>query len=124
MDVDEEKRRFQRLRVTLPVEYTLFHPETGETHQGQGVLQDFSLSGVYFYSLASHPLQPGHVLTLTIATPLPPLSHFDPTQIQARGEVVRLDEDTEGNAGAGIAVTFLEFPTFFLPANHVNFNGC
>jgi len=37
---------------------------------------------------------------------------------------VRLDEDTEGNAGAGIAVTFLEFPTFFLPPNHVNFNSC
>jgi len=117
LNEDEEKRRYQRLLVTLPVEYTAFHPESGESHQGQGVLKDFSLSGVFFLSPDPLPLQPGHILTLTIATPLPPMNHYDPTHIQARGEVVRLEKPSSDNNCQGVAVTFLEFPSFIPMAN-------
>ncbi len=123
LDFDEEKRRFQRLLVTLPVEFSAFHPESGEYHEGQGVLKDFSLSGVYFHSREPIPFEPGHILTLSISTPLPPLSHFDHTHIQVRGEVVRLEGPCPENGHHGVAVNFLEFPTFANQINQVNLNG-
>jgi hypothetical protein len=112
LDLDEERRRFQRLLVTLPVEYSAFHPESGEFLQGQGVLKDFSLGGVFFRSIDPVPLQPGHTLTLTIFTPLAPLSRQDSSHIQARAEVVRLEEPSLDSAYHGVAVSFLEFPSF------------
>jgi hypothetical protein len=123
LDLDEEKRRFQRLLVTLPVEYTAWHPDSDELYQGQGVLRDFSLSGVYFHSLDPIPLQPGHLLTLQISTPLAPLSHLDPTHIQAHAAVVRLDEPATENGYRGVAASFLDFPAFLNLTNCVNNNG-
>jgi hypothetical protein len=120
LDHEEERRRFQRLMVTLPVEYSTFHPESGEFLQGQGVLKDFSLGGVYFRSVEPIPLQPGNTLTLTIFSPLAPLSRHDSSHIQARAEVVRLEEPTSDNAYHGVAVSFLEFPSFINPVNQVN----
>lgn len=123
MDLEEERRRFQRLLVTLPVEYSTFHPESGEFLQGQGVLKDFSLGGVYFRSIDPVPLRPGHTLTLTIYTPLAPMSRHDSSHIQARAEVVRLEEPSSGNAYHGVAVSFLESPSFINSINHVNSNN-
>jgi len=123
VDFDEEKRRFQRLLVTLPVEFSAFHPESGECQEGQGVLKNFSLSGVYFHAWEPLELQPGHILTLIIATPLPPLSHFDPSHIQVRGEVVRLEGPFPENGHHGVAVNFLEFPSFAKLVSQVNLNG-
>ena len=120
LDFEEEKRRFQRLLVTLPVEYSTFHPESGEFLQGQGVLKDFSLGGVYFRSIDSVPLRPGHTLTLTIFTPLAPLGCHDSSHIQARGEVVRLEKPSSNNAYHGVAVSFLESPSFINSVNQVN----
>ena len=120
---DEERRRFQRLLVTLPVEYTACHPESGELHQGHGILKDFSLSGVYFHSLDPIPLQPGHTLTLTIATPLAPLSQHDVSFIQAQAAVVRLEEPSPDSGYHGVAVSFLDFPCFLNLTNQVNNHG-
>lgn len=117
LDYDEERRRFQRLLVTLPVEFTAFHPESGELHQGEGIIKDFSLSGVYFHSLDPVCFQPGHILTLTITTPVAPLNHHDSSHIQAQAEVVRLDEPSRENGCHGVAVCFLGFPNF-LPLNN------
>ena len=124
MDLDEERRRFQRLLVTLPVEYSTFHPESGEFLQGQGILKDFSLSGVFFHAFEPIPLQPGHTLTLTIITPLAPLSRHDSSHIQARAEVVRLEGPSPDNDYHGVAASFLEFPCFINNAiNQVNSNN-
>jgi hypothetical protein len=120
LDSDEERRRFQRLLVTLPVEYTAFHPESGEMHQGEGVLRDFSLSGVYFHAVEPVPLEPGNIVMLTITTPLAPLNHLDSSQIQAQAEVVRLDEPSQENCYHGVALSFLEFPSFLPLANSLN----
>jgi hypothetical protein len=114
LDLNEERRRFQRLLVTLPVEYTAYHPDSGELYQGQGVLRDFSLSGVFFHSLDPVPLQPGHLLTLHISTPLAPLSHLDSSHIQAHAAVVRLEEPVTENGYRGVAASFLDFPAFLL----------
>ena len=120
---EEERRRFQRLLVTLPVEYTTCHPESGEFHQGTGILKDFSLGGVYFHSLDPVPLQPGHTLTLTISTPLAPLSQHDVCFIQAQAEVVRLEEPSPDSGYYGVAVSFLDFPCFLNLTNQVNNHG-
>jgi hypothetical protein len=120
LESDEERRRFQRLLVTLPMEYTACHPESGELHQGQGILKDFSLSGVYFISVDPVPLQPGHILTLTISTLLAPLNHCDVCFIQAQAEVVRLEEPSPDCDHHGVAVSFLDFPCFLNLPNQVN----
>jgi hypothetical protein len=120
LDSDEERRRFQRLLVTLPVEYTSCHPESGELHQGHGILKDFSLSGVYFHSLDPIPLHPGHTLTLTISTPLAPLSQHDASFIQAQAAIVRLEEPSPESGYVGVAVSFLDFPCFMNLTNQLN----
>lgn len=119
----EERRRFHRLLVTLPVEFSAFHPESGDRHEGQGVLKNFSLSGVFFHPLEPVPLQPGSLLNLVIATLLPPLNPHDATHIQARGEVVRLESPTPDNGHQGVAVTFLDFPSFVDQAPRVIVTG-
>jgi hypothetical protein len=123
LESDEERRRFQRLLVTLPVEYIARHPESGELHQGLGILKDFSLSGVYFHSLDPVPLQPGYTLTLTISTPLAPLSQHDVSFIQVQAEVVRLEEPSSDSDYHGVAVSFLDFPCFLSLPNQVNNHG-
>lgn len=123
LDSDDERRRFQRLLVTLPVEYTACHPESGEFHQGQGILKDFSLSGVYFHSLDPVPLQPGHTLMLTISTLLTPLSQYDLPHIQVQAAVVRLEEPSSDYGYHGVAVSFLDFPCFISLTNQVT-NHC
>jgi c-di-GMP-binding flagellar brake protein YcgR len=123
LESDEERRRFQRLLVTLPVEYIARHPESGEIHQGQGILKDFSLSGVFFHSLGPVLLQTGHTLTLTISTPLAPLSQHDVRFIRAQAEVVRLEEPSPDSDYHGVAVSFLDFPCFLNLQNSVN-NHC
>lgn len=109
---EQERRRFQRLLVTLPVKYTAMNPESGETFQGEGVTRDFSLGGVYFYTFNPSPPRPGCLVRLTITTPLPLLHHLDSSHIQARARVLRLDEPPEGQRYYGLAVAFLESPTF------------
>jgi c-di-GMP-binding flagellar brake protein YcgR len=123
LDLDEERRRFQRILVTLPVEYSAFHPESGEILEGQGILKDFSLSGVFFHALEPIPLQLGHTLTLTIITPLAPLSRHDSSHIQVRAEVVRLESPSPESDYHGVAASFLEFPFFINTANQVNTNN-
>jgi PilZ domain len=113
LDLDADRRRFQRLLVTLPVEYIACNPDTGELYHGQGVLRDFSLSGVYFHSLEPFPLLPGHALTLIITTPLASLCHQDDSHIQANAEVVRLEEAPREDDYPGVAVSFRGFPCFY-----------
>jgi len=123
LDLEEERRRFQRLLVTLPVEFTACHPESGELHQGQGVLKDFSLSGVFFQSLDPVPLQPGSIITLIISTPLAPLSHLDASYIQVHAAVVRLEELSPDSSCQGVAASFLDFPCFLNLTAQLNNNG-
>jgi c-di-GMP-binding flagellar brake protein YcgR len=112
-----ERRRFSRIMVSLDVQYYTDFPETGQLFQGHGMLKDFSLSGVYFLSDPPIPLLPGQTLTLTITASLPNLDLFDTSHIKARGQVVRLEPSDPKSYPLGIAINFIETPTFFNPAH-------
>lgn len=102
--------------VALDVQFCTDKPESGELHQGHGILKDFSLSGVYFFSEPPIPLVPGQILNLTISTSLPHLDLFDTSHIRAKGEVVRLEPPGPSQYQQGVAINFLESPTFYNPA--------
>jgi len=107
-----ERRRFSRLYISLAVEYHFLQPETGEVHQGQGVLRDISLSGSYFHPDKPLPLTPGQVLSLSIAAPLPYLNMDQTSHLKAQGSVVRVDPPDGANPRPGVAINFLESLTF------------
>jgi c-di-GMP-binding flagellar brake protein YcgR len=117
-----ERRRFSRVMVSLDVRYCTDHAETGEHLQGCGRLKDFSLSGLYFFSDPPMPLFPGQTLLLTIAASLPHLDLCDTSHIKVKGEVVRLEYMEPNRYQFGIAVNFLESPTFFNPASLDNYH--
>jgi len=123
LDTEEERRRFQRLLVTLPVDYTTRRPDSGKLLKGQGILQNFSLGGIFFRCLEPVSLEPGQVLTLTITFPLAPLNQLDSSHIRAQAAIVRLEEPAPESQGLGVAASFLEFPAFLNTSNMVNNNG-
>ena len=107
-----ERRRFSRILVSLPVEYHTRLPETGVPFQGQGVLRDISLGGTYFHVDPGACFQLGQILSLTIFAPLPYLETSEIAHLQATGEVVRFEPPTPNRPQAGVALNFLESPTF------------
>ncbi|MEW6388293.1 MAG: PilZ domain-containing protein [Thermodesulfobacteriota bacterium] len=112
-----DRRRFHRLRVQMAVEYAALPAKKGELCQGHGVLQDISLSGVYFHCDPQVPLKSGQTLTLSIAASLPGLDPEDTSQICATGEIVRLDPPRQTDSPCGVAIKFSAPPTFFTSAN-------
>jgi len=116
MEFAAERRRFGRVRVSLEVYYSVRLPETGELLQGYGRLKDFSLSGLYFFTEPPVSLFPGQILTLMISASLPHLDLPDISYIKARGEVMRLEPFNDNDHKCGIAINFLESPTFSTPS--------
>jgi len=110
-----ERRRFNRVIISLPVYYQTWHPESGELHQGQGVIRDISLSGSFFHLDHEVPIQPGQLLSLTIAAPLPFLDIDHISHFTAQGEVVRLEPPGPADPRYGIAVNFLQNLSFASP---------
>ena len=107
-----ERRRFSRLVIPLEVRYQTQCPVSGELHQGQGVLRDISLTGSFFH--VDHPVtfQPGQILSLTIAAPLPFLNNHHTSHFTAEGEVVRLEPPGPANPNFGIAINFTQNLSF------------
>ena len=66
-----ERRRFNRIMVSLPVAFHTRLPDTDAPFQGEGVLRDISLGGTYFHADPGTSFQPGQILSLTVAAPLP-----------------------------------------------------
>lgn len=107
-----ERRRFNRITVTLPVAYHTRHPDTDAPFQGQGLLRDISLSGTYFHVNPDTSFQPGQILSLTVSAPLLYLEDTDLSHLQATGEVIRFDPPTPNRPQAGVALNFLGGLTF------------
>ncbi len=116
MDV-QERRRYARFLIQLPVEFVVELPEVGKI-RGKGVLKDISLGGAYFRGKPPLALELGQTMTLTIAAPVSNLDLVDISHIKARAEIVRLDNPEQVNSiHHGVAVNFLESPSFFHPHN-------
>jgi len=107
-----ERRRFNRIFVSLPVEYQARLPDADVPCQGQGFLRDISLSGIYFHLDSDITLQQGQVLSLCIFAPLQYLESSDISHLQATGEVIRFDPPDLNRPLGGVALNFLEGPTF------------
>jgi len=107
-----ERRRFTRFHVLLPVSYRTSETECGKLYQGQGLTRDISLSGSYFHVSAPGPLKPGCIVSLSIAASLPYLNGPETSHFQARGEVVRLEPPGASGPYYGVAVNFVEGPSF------------
>jgi hypothetical protein len=107
-----ERRRFSRLIIPLAVRYQTLSPESGEPHQGQGVIRDISLSGCFFHVDHTVAFQPGHFLYLSIAAPLPFLGSDHNSHLTATGEVVRLEPSGFATPNYGVAVNFVENLSF------------
>ncbi len=108
-----ERRRFCRFIIPLAVRYQTRSPESGELHQGHGVIRDISLSGCFFHVDHTVAFQLGQFLYLTIAAPLP----FDSdhiSELTAIGEVVRLELPGFANPNYGVAVNFVKNLSFDL----------
>jgi hypothetical protein len=110
-----ERRRFNRLRVPLGVEYQTHLPETGELCQGQGVLRDISLCGSYFHTDQCLNFAPGQILSLTIAASLPYIDLCNTSHLKARAEVVRVDPPGVSGPSYGVALNFVEGLSFSSP---------
>ena len=110
-----ERRRFNRITVTLPVTYHTRHPDTDAPFQGQGVLRDISLGGTYLHVDSDISFQPGQTLSLTVYAPLLYLEDTDISHLKATGEVIRFDPSTPNRPQAGVALNFLGGLTFCNP---------
>ena len=112
MDSPMERRRFSRIQVSLPVEYEAMPADSGDPFQGQGVLRDISLGGTYFHVEPDTYFQKGQILSLTISAPLPYLELSGVSHLQATGEVIRFEPSPPTRPQPGVALQFLEGPTF------------
>jgi hypothetical protein len=110
-----ERRRFSRFIVPLEVRYQAHHPESGDLHQGQGVIRDLSLTGGFFHLDHTPAFQPGQIVSLTIAAPLPVHNSNHISHFAAQGEVIRLEPPDEANPSFGVAVSFLQNLSFAAP---------
>ena len=116
-----ERRRFNRITITLPVTYHTRHPDTDAPFQGQGVLRDISPVGTYFHVDPGTSFQPGQILSLTVSAPLPYLEDTEISHFQATGEVIRFDPPEPNRPQAGVALNFLGGLTFCATPTHQMF---
>ena len=116
-----ERRRFSRIFVSLPVEYQARIPDTD--CQGQGCLRDISLSGIYFHINSDINFYQGQILSLSIFAPLQYLEGSDISHLRATGEVIRFDPPEPDRPLGGVALHFLEGPTFLSETEPGMFQG-
>jgi hypothetical protein len=118
-----ERRRFSRIFVSLPVEYQARLPDTDASCQGQGCLRDISLSGIYFHIDSNITFQQGQILSLSIFAPLQYLEGSDISHLRATGKVIRFDPPEPNRPLGGVALNFLEGPTFLANEDAKMFQG-
>jgi hypothetical protein len=107
-----ERRRHNRLVLTLPLRYHDISEEAGEEGRGLGVLKNISLGGLYFECPPPLDIEEGQILQFSIAASLPALDILGTSHLAARGEVLRLDAPRLSGRPYGVAIRFLEELSF------------
>ncbi|MBI4644785.1 MAG: PilZ domain-containing protein [Deltaproteobacteria bacterium] len=107
-----ERRRHNRLVLTLPLRYHDGSGDGGEEQGGLGILKNISLGGLYFECPPPVNIKQGQILQFTIAASLPSLDFLGTSNLAARGEVLRLDHLLGADRACGVAVRFLEELSF------------
>ena len=118
-----ERRRFSRIFVSLPVEYQARLPGDVTPSQGQGCLRDISLSGIYFHTDSDISFEQGQIISLSIFAPLEYLEGSDISHLRATGQVIRFDPPEPDRPLGGVALNFLEGPTFLSKNDRSMFQG-
>jgi c-di-GMP-binding flagellar brake protein YcgR len=103
--MSRERRRYNRLVLSLPVKYSA---EKVEEECSLGVLKNISLGGLYFQCPPPVALEAGQILHLSIAATLPSLDLQETSHLSAKGEVLRLDPPPMSGRTCGVAVRFLD----------------
>jgi len=107
-----ERRRHNRLVVTMPVWVQEADGDAGEDPGGLGVLKNISLGGLYCQCPPSVKLKQGQILQFTVSSSLPHLDQPGACRLTARGQVLRLDQVPGAEPAWGVAVCFLDELTF------------
>ncbi|MDD2904347.1 MAG: PilZ domain-containing protein [Syntrophales bacterium] len=110
-----EKRRHNRLVLSLPVRFHDVAAALGEESGGLGVLKNISLGGLYFECPPPVELRQGQILQFDIAASLPALDILGTSHLTVRGEVLRLEHLLGADRACGVAVRFLEELSFSSP---------
>jgi hypothetical protein len=95
-DFAMEKRSLPRLYTSLPMEYHILLPKTGESWSGPGVLHNISAKGILFSCEAPPPLEVGQTRDFTLVitqtqSNLPANSRLRFTGLVARIEPPKTD---------------------------------
>lgn len=104
----QDRRRANRLRAPLPVAYVVFVPDTPQPLQGQGILKDISLTGLFFHVPPDFWFGLGQTVDITVASTPADLENPQAALIKALGKVVRLIPPDRNNPNVGVAVHFLQ----------------
>jgi len=107
-----ERRRHNRLVVTMPVWIQDADGDAGEDPGSLGVLKNISLGGLYCQCPPSVKLRQGQTLQFTISSSLPDLD-LGASRLAARGQVLRVDQAPGDDNSWGMAVCFLDELAFF-----------
>lgn len=105
-----EKRQHPRLYKCLPMEYQVGQPDAAEVREGQGVVKDISLGGIYFKCKDPLPFATGQTLEFTInTTPVPRKpGPSERSTFKGKGQVVRIEPPEKNSPYFGVAVQFLQ----------------
>ena len=109
----KERRRFNRLVVSLPVKFSVVGQENEPNNLG--ILKNIGLGGLYIECPPPLELEKGQILNISIAATLPSLDIQSVSHLAVKGEVVRLDPPLRPGRSWGIAIRFLEEIKFAAP---------
>jgi hypothetical protein len=111
-----ERRRHRRLYISIPIKLRIQLPESSEVSwENSGVLKNISLSGFYFVSNDTPPLEPGQVRDFTITPGEKGPGFPGATFIDATSRVIRIDSQSSGDQDIGVALELLSGTLCNLP---------
>ena len=102
-----ENRRHPRLHLLLPIRFTVRHPETRDSQDGEGKLKNISYGGILFQVEPPLPVKPGHIREFSFFLTPENDQQRNMAHFHAQGLVLRIDPPDPNSSAYGVAVQFL-----------------